>query len=765
MEKMLTLCMLLPVVLGANPYRKFLKDATFCQEKDSVCKMASGNYGCCPAADGVCCADGDHCCPSGFKCDLSAKQCLQYGDPALYVLVEDMLDVTPIGSRVTREISKGVEEAHGMQNSVVADSNVCPNGYVQCPDDMTCCATKEPNEYSCCPGINAVCCSTGMYCCPEGYECNNDKGTCVRNSVEIAARSVEEGRKLEAVICPDRSSQCPNRNTCCKLSDGNYACCPLVNAVCCSDQKHCCPHGYTCNVTTASCTKVDAQLLNKKPIVSLEIKQTQSLGKDITCPDDKSKCPDKDTCCLVSDGVYGCCPQQNATCCADKKHCCPHSYICDKPTGTCMKAGVDDESIPLQELVIKTPTEIVCPDGGKCPDGDTCCLSGSDHYGCCPVPNAMCCSDNKTCCPAGYTCDVGSGTCSKGAAVKSLRFLELIKSLNNNVNNVICPGNQEECPDGNTCCVTRSGAYGCCPVPNANCCDDHEHCCPSGFTCDVADGTCTKSSLTKVTSDLIKLVKHVEDVTCPGGFQYCPTFDTCCPNYEGGYSCCPESYAVCCSDGVHCCPNGYYCDFSGGCSKFVPDCEKENCPNGTVIKTDLIKHVEDNIKHDDIVVCPDGTHYCPDGNTCCLNNQGSYSCCPDANAVCCSDHIHCCPSGYSCDVAQGTCNKLFSDCEKESCPNGTVIKTDLIKHVEDNIKHDDIVVCPDGTQYCPNGNTCCQLLSGSYGCCPVANAVCCSDGVHCCPSGYTCDTSEGCVKTSSLYRIPFLTKSPTTRRL
>ena len=387
MIAVLTLFVLLPVVLGANPYRKFLKDATFCQEKDAVCKMSSGSHGCCPAVDGVCCADGDHCCPSGFKCDLSAKQCLQYGDPALYVLVEDMLDVTPIGSRVTREITKGVE-AHGMQNSVPADS---------------------------------------------------------------------------------------------------------------------------------------------------------------------------------------------------------------------------------------------------------------------------------------------------------FKFLELVKTLSNNINDVMCPGNEEECPDGNTCCLSTSGDYACCPLPGANCCDDYLHCCPSGYTCDAVNKSCTKSAL---------------------------------------------------------------------------DCGKETCPKVT---TDLIKLVKDDIKHED-VTCADG-QVCPGVETCCLNTEGGYSCCPDPNAVCCNDHIHCCPSGYSCDIAQGTCNKLSPDCDdKETCPNGTVIKIDLIKHVEGNIKHEDIVVCPDLT-ICPSGSTCCPNNEGSYGCCPISNAVCCSDGVHCCPSDYTCVSSEGCIKSSSLYRIPFLTKSPTTRRL
>ena len=52
---------------------------------------------------------------------------------------------------------------------------------------------------------------------------------------------------LQSVVCPDGQSECPSGNTCCKLSSGNYGCCPLPKAVCCSDGVHCCPNGYTCS--------------------------------------------------------------------------------------------------------------------------------------------------------------------------------------------------------------------------------------------------------------------------------------------------------------------------------------------------------------------------------------------------------------------------------------------------------------------------------------------------------------------------------------
>jgi len=51
-----------------------------------------------------------------------------------------------------------------------------------------------------------------------------------------------------------------------------------------------------------------------------------------------------------------------------------------------------------------------CPDQSSCGDGETCCEMDKG-YGCCPYPNAVCCSDKEHCCPDGYTCDVSAGTC------------------------------------------------------------------------------------------------------------------------------------------------------------------------------------------------------------------------------------------------------------------------------------------------------------------------------------------------------------------
>ena len=63
-------------------------------------------------------------------------------------------------------------------------------------------------------------------------------GTCDRADTQSELAEVS----LESIKCDD-GSVCPSGSTCCKLSSGDWACCPLPHAVCCSDGVHCCPNG------------------------------------------------------------------------------------------------------------------------------------------------------------------------------------------------------------------------------------------------------------------------------------------------------------------------------------------------------------------------------------------------------------------------------------------------------------------------------------------------------------------------------------------
>lgn len=148
---------------------------------------------------------------------------------------------------------------------------------------------------------------------------------------------------VENVICENGSS-CPNGFTCCKLGT---ECCPYENAVCCSDGK-CCPNDYFCQ-DDGTCT--DRARLTVAPLSLLTDKtqqaHTHSAGipkvKDNKmCNDNVTECPEKSTCCKISDrDIYSCCPAENAVCCdynmTNDPKCCPNNYKCNYKDGTCEK--------------------------------------------------------------------------------------------------------------------------------------------------------------------------------------------------------------------------------------------------------------------------------------------------------------------------------------------------------------------------------------------------------------------------------------------
>ena len=424
-----------------------------CPDKNTCCMLASGEYGCCPLPNAVCCSDNTHCCPNGYTC--SAGTCMKSNTSPMLFLV-------------------GEEKKENLKNVV------CPGGTAYCPDNNTCCMLAS-GEYGCCPLPNAVCCSDNTHCCPNGYTCG--AGTCMKSNTSPMLFLVGEEKKenLKNVVCPGGTAYCPDNNTCCMLASGEYGCCPLPNAVCCSDNTHCCPNGYTCGAGT--CMKS-----NTSPMLFLVGEEKKENLKNVVCPGGTAYCPDNNTCCMLASGEYGCCPLPNAVCCSDNTHCCPNGYTCS--AGTCMKSNTSPMLFLVGEEKKENLKNVVCPGGtAYCPDNNTCCMLASGEYGCCPLPNAVCCSDNTHCCPNGYTC--GAGTCMKSNTSPMLFLVGEEKK--ENLKDVVCPGGTASCPDNNTCCLLASGNYGCCPLTNAVCCNDHTHCCPSGYSCNTGQGTCTES--------------------------------------------------------------------------------------------------------------------------------------------------------------------------------------------------------------------------------------------------------------------------------
>ncbi|XP_034567390.1 granulin a, partial [Notolabrus celidotus] len=389
----------------------------------------------------------------------------------------------------------------------------------------------------------------------------------------------------------------------------------------------------------------------------------------------------------------------------------------------------------------------VCPDGGRCKEGQTCCNDPADGYECCPFDQAECCEDHEHCCPAETLCDTATSSCvnstvsipwaqrasaSRPSLSKSFR---MIKSYIGEEDDNICP-DQSRCP-AEFSCLRALTRFGCCPLAQGVPCTDGKHCCPEGHQCSLDGRSCMK--------------KDLSTVLCGDGKQECPDGTTCCESSEGVWGCCLLPKAVCCADQIHCCPEGTTCDTQNfKCvslltKKVAPmwakfpariRAEWENQKDGEQVTAKTVSEKTPEVTTTGTVpptgqeaslwtvakitagndVPCNSTAACPDGTTCCKTAEGGWACCPLPEAVCCADFIHCCPKGKKCNLAAETC-------DDETCSVPLVKKVPTIPW-QGSLVGD--VVC-DATHKCPDETTCCKNAAGDWACCPLPKAVCCND--------------------------------------
>ncbi|XP_067124442.1 progranulin-like [Centruroides vittatus] len=160
--------------------------------------------------------------------------------------------------------------------------------------------------------------------------------------------------------------------------------------------------------------------VNSKDIASLQVsnnllqitKKASSINN--ICPDYIHTCQGNDPCCVTPAGMFTCCPYPAGSCCTDGLHCCPYGLVCYR-NNSCIKAEEGRVFTKLKTLWARKFEDVICEDQTRCNDNTTCCQLQSGRWGCCPLPNAVCCSDKIHCCPQNTICDVREGTCLTGA--------------------------------------------------------------------------------------------------------------------------------------------------------------------------------------------------------------------------------------------------------------------------------------------------------------------------------------------------------------
>ncbi|XP_022598270.1 granulins isoform X5 [Seriola dumerili] len=701
-------------------------DGGMCEDKNTCCKNTVGGYGCCPLPRAECCSDHLHCCYEGTLCDLVHKKCVNktVSLPWMTRLPAKQFWLVP------QQLSERVKAV------------ICPDQESECPDDTTCCQLPD-GSWGCCPLAKAVCCEDKRHCCPEGTKCDLVHSKCVSASLEsipmlekLPARKRKNNAGLYgstaptvgSVSCPDGKSNCPNGTSCCLSPSGDYNCCFYPDAVCCSDHIHCCPSNTTCDLELEICRsgQIHVPLMKKIP----------SLPNDIDCPDKKSACPDETTCCQMANSSYGCCPMPYAVCCSDHIHCCPEGTECDLIHSTCVSTRGD---VTMASKIPAAVTEVVaaqskvgavpCNDSVACADGSTCCKSLEGEWVCCPLPKAVCCEDHLHCCPHGTVCNLAASTCDDPTGSAVTPWLGKVPIFPLLTDNSKC-NRSTSCPGKSTCCKTASGDWACCPLPQAVCCDDHEHCCPHGTICNLEAETCDDPSgfspslpwVEKVSALTAEVLdeKCDKETMCPGG-------TTCCKKNSGQWACCPLPKAVCCNDQEHCCPKGYKCNVA-----------EQTCDKPGHLSVPWLLKIPALQKQPVSSSAPparnmcDAKTSCPKDTTCCfMDRTHKWGCCPLPKAVCCKDGNHCCPSGHTCEPHRSSCSKG---------PHVIPWFTKVSALTEPGSVSD--VKCDDKSS-CASGTTCCKLPTGEWGCCPLVKAVCCADHEHCCPQGYTCNMQTG----------------------
>ncbi|XP_077316143.1 progranulin isoform X1 [Lithobates pipiens] len=275
-------------------------DTSSCPGSTTCCRLASGEWGCCPFSQAVCCSDKIHCCPTGYTC--SGGSCVHGQDSMPWF--------------------KKMPALKDQSADVPCDPTT------SCPDKTTCCRLPS-GDWGCCPIEKAICCSDQSHCCPSGWRCG-EQATCSVGPLSFPRLS--KTLTSSQIKC-DKSHSCPQGTTCCHTEGGGWACCPLEEAVCCSDHLHCCPSGYTCDVTAETCNKPVDELATPATAIA------PVTPLDYVWCDSTHVCYDGQTCCVGLGGMWTCCPYPQGVCCPDRVHCCPYGHVCLNSGAQCSRSG------------------------------------------------------------------------------------------------------------------------------------------------------------------------------------------------------------------------------------------------------------------------------------------------------------------------------------------------------------------------------------------------------------------------------------------
>ncbi|CAN7974559.1 unnamed protein product, partial [Ixodes persulcatus] len=206
-----------------------------CTDDQTCCEVWGHISVCCPVKDAVCCPDGATCCPNGYTCDTKLKECLKKHNQT----------TVPLRRLLLRSSLGLVEDRHDDHSCQHLVNHTCGLMSEACglrSELLTCCSYENrrivsSRSHSCI--LFSACQTTHQ---------NFELFDIWRLTLHASWFPVLDNTREEGHVCPGDTS-------CCKTPRGKCNCCPRAFGVCCSDLTHCCPQGFTCDLSTLSCRR------------------------------------------------------------------------------------------------------------------------------------------------------------------------------------------------------------------------------------------------------------------------------------------------------------------------------------------------------------------------------------------------------------------------------------------------------------------------------------------------------------------------------
>ncbi|XP_067650008.1 progranulin-like [Haliotis asinina] len=287
-----------------------------CPDMYTCCKMSVGFF-CCPLGS-TCGAIPNTCHPSltPLLSKASAEKQANYNKARIdnrgstgkdSVRMDVLRSTLKDGDQKKRQITGDVQDSDGLPS--LGDDSVAMLQYTT-QDEAGFCALQQttcrsPLGSRCCPWPHASCCINGLHCCRAGSHCVNNQ--CVSPSFATSASSDSEKGATSSAAVFFFNQQVRVRTRPGSKARSGFRAAKRAGS------------GFGTGTQTDSGTSVGDGLVPCSP---------------------SAYCTEKQTCCKLPSGDWGCCPYQNATCCQDGRHCCPNGYTCDQSKGSCAKNGV-----------------------------------------------------------------------------------------------------------------------------------------------------------------------------------------------------------------------------------------------------------------------------------------------------------------------------------------------------------------------------------------------------------------------------------------